>query len=607
MCGIVGFNWEDGGKIKSLASLLNHRGPEQEGFHIGDGVSIGHKRLRIIDLSEKARQPLYNEDGAVCISYNGEIFNFEGLRRQLEKAGHKFISRTDTEVLIHGYEEWGTELLKRIIGQFAFCIFDKKKNIFFIARDHAGIKPLYYYCDDKQFVFGSELKVFLKSDIKKEISRDALDYYLLFGNTPTEQSILKGVKKLPAGCYLIYDLKAKRIRENRRYWAVSFDEQIDCSEDELKKQIATRLEEAVRMQLVSDVPLGAFLSGGVDSSIIVSIMRKYVDELHTFSIRFNRPNYKESHYAKIVSEKFQTIHHELEFNAQSVRELISQLPYYYDEPFADSSMIPTCLVCRLAKQNVTVSLSGTGGDELFGGYRRYNNFVIFKKLNHLSTVLKRIFVFGIEAVNVLLKKEKFNRIVTFLGRCQPDYIIYLQLLSDMFRSNDERVEKVAPYTYLKEHFKYNSDIVNAMNFDINEYLPDCLLVKEDRASMAVALETRVPFLDHTLVEFAAKIPPGFKIKMGQKKYILKKAYSDVLPREILYQPKHGFGAPLRHYFRDELRDYAYREIFDFNAYDYYNKNLMKELWNKHQGRGSNYSTLFWSILMFNLWYKKWMI
>jgi asparagine synthase (glutamine-hydrolysing) len=607
MCGIVGFNREDEKKIKLLAALLHHRGPEQEGFHVADGVSIGHKRLCIIDLSVKGRQPLYNEDKTVCVSYNGEIFNFEELRRILEQAGHKFVSRTDTEVLVHGYEEWGTDLLEKINGQFAFCIFDKKKNIFFLARDRLGIKPLYYYCDDSNFIFGSELKVFLKSDIRKEIDKNALDYYLLFGNTPFEQSILQGVKKLPAACFLIYDLKAKKIQKYQRYWAVSFDEQTDFSEDELKKQITDRLDESVRMQLISDVPLGAFLSGGVDSSIIVSIMRKYVNELNTFSIRFDRPDYNESQYAKIVSDKFQTIHHEIEFNAETVRDLIIQLPNFYDEPFGDASMIPTCLVCRVAKKHVTVSLSGTGGDELFGGYPRYNKFPILKKLNHLPTVFKHILGRSIETANLLVKKEGFNKMVTFFGPRQPDHIIYMQLFSYMFRTKNESIEKLAPFDYLAKHFRYDNDITNTMNFDINEYLPDCLLVKEDRASMAVSLEARVPFLDHKLVEFAAGIPTHFKIKWGQKKYILKKAFSDVLPREILYRRKQGFGVPLEHYFRNELKDYTYGEIFDFDAYNYYDKNLLKQLWQRHQQKISDYSRLFWSIMMFNLWFKKWMI
>jgi asparagine synthase (glutamine-hydrolysing) len=251
MCGIVGFNWQDENLIKNLASLLEHRGPEQQGFYVRDGVSIGHKRLRIIDLSEKGRQPFFNEDRTVCISYNGEIFNFPEIRRILEKAGHKFESATDTEVLVHGYEQWGTELLKKINGQFAFCIFDKTKNIFFIARDQLGIKPLYYYCDQKRFIFGSELKVFLKSDIEKRISQKALDYYLLFGNTPSGQSILENVKKLLPGTYVIYDLTTKRIKENGRYWNLTFSPDASLSENEVKEQIIQRLDRSVKMQMIS--------------------------------------------------------------------------------------------------------------------------------------------------------------------------------------------------------------------------------------------------------------------------------------------------------------------------------------------------------------------
>jgi len=606
MCGIVGFNWQDEKKIRSLACLLEHRGPEQEGFHVRDGVSIGHKRLRIIDLSEKGRQPIYNEDRTVCISYNGEIFNFQELRDELEKAGHKFESKTDTEVLVHGYEEWGTGLLEKINGQFAFCIFDKTKNIFFIARDRLGIKPLYYYCDQKRFIFGSELKVFLKSDIERQISKKALDYYLLFGNTPSGQSILENVKKVLPGTYIIYDLTAQKIKEDKRYWTLTFSQDASLSKEELKEQIIQRLDQSVKMQLISDVPLGAFLSGGVDSSIIVALMRKYVKDLNTFSIKFDIPGYDESKYAKIISDRFQTKHHEIEFNAESVKDLISELPYYYDEPFGDPSMIPTCLVSRVAKKHVTVSLSGTGGDELFAGYPRYIELRVLKQLNHLPAIAKKLLSSSLLALNVLLRNDKLNKLQTFIGPTEDIWALYLKLFSYMFRDKYEQMEKLAEFSYLKMHFKYDDDVTNALNFDINEYLPDCLLTKEDRASMAVSLEVRVPFLDHTLVEFAAKIPSRLKIKRTDKKHILKKAFSDILPRRILYRRKQGFSVPLVHYFRNELKDFAYKEIFDSGEFDYYDKNFLENLWRKHQKGYADYSRLFWSIIMFNLWYKKWM-
>ena len=606
MCGILVFNWQDEKKIKTLADLLQHRGPEQEGFHVADGVSIGHKRLRIIDLSEKGRQPLYNEDGSVCVSFNGEIFNFAEIKESLEKAGHVFTSHTDTEVLVHGYEQWDVGMLERLNGQFAFCIFDKKRNTFFLARDRLGIKPLYYYCDDKRFIFGSELKVFLKGDVDRRINQNAMDYYLLFGNTPCDQSILEGVKKLPPAYFLIYDLSARKIKQNQRYWTLLFDPQLDCDEKEIEKQIVDRLEQAVKLQLISDVPIGAFLSGGLDSSIIVAFMSKYVKDLNTFSIRFDRPDFNESHYAKIVSDKFKTRHFEISFNADNVRELIMELPYYYDDPFGDPSMIPTCLVSRVARQHVTVSLSGTGGDELFGGYWHYNDYVLLKFLNALPAPVKWSLDTSIAMANPLLKIDKLNKLRGFLGKKLDPAILHLRLFSYMFRTKEESSDKLLPFRYLAKHFVYPDDINNAMNYDLNEYLPDDLLVKEDRASMAVTLEARVPFLDHTLVEFATKIPPRLKIKLFQKKYILKRAFRNILPPEIIHRKKQGFGVPLVHYFRNELRDFAYDAIFGFDLLDYFDKNLLKIYWDRHQSKKNDYYRIFWSIMMFNLWFKKWM-
>jgi asparagine synthase (glutamine-hydrolysing) len=606
MCGILGFNWEDEKKVKSLAELLRHRGPEQDGFHVADGVSIGHKRLKIIDLSEKGRQPIYNEDGSVCVTFNGEIFNFPEIKKDLEKQGHRFVSHTDTEVLVHGYEQWGIDLLERLNGQFAFCIFDKKQNLFFLARDRLGIKPLFYYCDDKKFIFGSELKVFLKSDIEKRLNRSAMDYYMLFGNTPFDRSILEGVRKLPPANFMIYDLSSKKIKEFSRYWTLSFTEQLDCSQEEIEKQIVERLERAVTMQLISDVPLGAFLSGGLDSSILVSIMSRYVKDLNTFSIRFDRADFNESHYAKIVSDKFKTRHFEISFNADNVRELINELPFYYDDPFGDPSMIPTCLVSQVARQHVTVSLSGTGGDELFGGYGHYNDYVMLRSINNLPFPVKRILDYSAVSANLLLNNEKLNKLRGFLGEKLDRTTLYLRLFSYMFRTKQEHSSKLAPCKYLEKHFTYPDDVNNAMNYDLNEYIPDDLLVKEDHASMAVTLEARVPFLDHTLVEFAAKIPPGLKISLFRKKHILKCAYRDILPYEIIHRKKMGFGVPLIHYFRNELRDFAYNEIFGFDLLDYYDKDLLRIYWDRHQSKKSDYYRIFWSIMMFNLWFKKWM-
>jgi len=434
-----------------------------------------------------------------------------------------------------------------------------------------------------------------------------MNYYLLFGNTPAEQSILENVKKVLPGTYIIYDLTAQKIKEQQQYWTLTFSQDKSISESDIKEQIVQRLDKSVKMQMVSDVPVGAFLSGGVDSSIIVALMRKYVKDLNTFSIKFDIPGYDESKYAKIISDMFQTTHHEIEFNAENVKDLISELPYYYDEPFGDPSMIPTCLVSRVAKKHVTVSLSGTGGDELFAGYPRYIELILLKKLNHLPAIGKKLLSSSLLVLNALLQNDKLNKLQTFLGKPEDSWILYLKLFSYMFRSREEQTEKLAEYDYLKKYFKYDNDITNALNSDIHEYLPDCLLTKEDRASMAVSLEVRVPFLDHTFVEFAAKIPQKLKIKGTDKKHILKKAFSGILPKEILYRRKQGFGVPLVHYFRNELRDFAYNEIFGFDLLNYYDKNTMKIYWDRHQSKKSDYHRIFWSIMMFNLWFKKWMV
>jgi asparagine synthase (glutamine-hydrolysing) len=333
---------------------------------------------------------------------------------------------------------------------------------------------------------------------------------------------------------------------------------------------------------------------------------KYVKELNTFSIKFDRLGFDESRYAKIVADKFHTNHHEIEFSAQNVRELIPQLVFYYDDPFADPSMIPTYLVSIVARKYVTVSLSGTGADELFGGYPRYNELPILRRLNALPRLLKTPLHGSVALINALFGNDKLNKLQSFLGEKEPAWQMYAKLFSYMFRSKDETQEKLSQLQYLSSYFASDDDRINAMNFDTHEYLPDCLLVKEDRASMAVTLEARVPLLDHELVEFSATIPSNLKMKYGRKKYILKKAFEGILPHETLHRRKQGFGVPLVHYFRDELKEMAYNEIFNFDDYEYYDKNSVKQLWEKHQRGHSDYSRLFWSIMMFNLWYKKWM-
>lgn len=607
MCGIAGFNWQDGRLIKQLTDLLVHRGPEQEGFHVGDGVSLGHRRLKIIDLSENANQPLYNEDRRICIVYNGEVFNFQSLRAELIRDGHVFQSNSDTEVLVHGYEQWGMGLLNRIRGQFAFCILDAKDQCLILARDHLGIKPLYYYDDGRRFIFSSELKVLLKAGIPKRINSQALDYFILFGNTPTGQSMIESVRKLVPGGYLIYDLKTGRIVEQARYWQLEYRPDDSISEHQAIELLRQKLSAAVESQLVSDVPIGAFLSGGLDSSAIVAFMRPRVHELKTFSIRFDQPDFDESRYAKVVSERFGTIHHQIQFDASTVKELMEQLPYFYDEPFADPSMIPTCLVSRVARQHVTVALSGTGGDELFAGYPRYLQIKILRSINALPHPVKSIIDLAACSINTILRSDTVNKFRNFLGPKEGEFRTYLRLFSYMFRQKAERHIDLASLDYLAESFCYDDLLTNALNFDTLHYLPECLLTKEDRASMAVSLEARVPFLDLDLVQFAACLPGSLKLRGMRNKYILKRAMEGILPKQIIYRRKQGFGVPLAHYLRRQLRDMAYGLIFDDVGISIYDRQILLDAWDRHQSGKADYSRLFWSVMMFNLWFRRWIL
>lgn len=606
MCGIAGFNWEDGDRIRRLCAGLQHRGPEQEGYHVGHGVSLGHKRLRILDLSEKGRQPLGSEDDAVKVIFNGEIYNCRALQTELEAAGHRFVSQTDTEVLVHGYEEWGEALPERLNGQFAFCIFDSRQETLFLARDRLGIKPLYIYQKGGRFIFGSELKVLLHSDIDKSIDETALRHYLLFGFAPTYRSILTDAQPLAPGSCLIYDLKQQAVRSQRSYWTLTYAPDAGITESEACTQVVDHLRRSVELRLLADVPVGAFLSGGVDSSIIVALMRDFVDDLKTFSIRFDVPDYNESAYAKIVSDLFHTEHHEIEFDAQTVGQMIEELPYFYDEPFADPSMIPTCLVSRVARQHVTVSLSGTGGDELFGGYPRYRECTLLRKLSHLPLPLRALLNGGTAVCNTLLRRDSLNKLRVFLQQPLAFGPLYLMLFSYMFRNTDEKPVTLDDFPELLRRFPYRDDLVNAQNFDTQEYLPGCLLVKEDRASMAVTLEARVPFLDHHLVAYAAMLPTPLKIRGKETKYLLKRAFADRLPYDILYRKKRGFSVPLKHYFRNELKSLVEKHVFCDRSYDYYDKAVLEDLWGRHQSKSADYSRLFYSLMMWNLWFERWM-
>lgn len=609
MCGILGFNWNDPELAKKLGDLIKSRGPDQDAYYIDDSISLGHRRLSIIDLSEKGRQPMFNEDKNVIIVFNGEIYNYQEIKKDLLSKNHVFNSMTDTEVIIHAYEEYGVKCLDLFNGQFAFCIYDKRANILFLARDRIGINPLFYYQKDDKFIFGSELKVILEAGISKEINTIALNFSILFGWPHHKECIIKNAYKVEPGHYIIYDILSKRITKNVKYWDVKFTSEIK-DEKLAKKLVLEKLDEAVKKRLVADVPVGAFLSGGVDSSTVVALMSKYTTNLNTFSVKFEKKAYDESRYAKMVSRKYQTNHHEIVLHASDVKELIPKLVYHYDEPFGDSSMIPTYLVSNIARQFVTVSLSGDGGDELFGGYESY---AFIKGITRLSKYMKVItlplkFVLNrmpriskmVSKINIVRRLVDSVKLLSAPMSLQFCFSIYNQLLKYVRKNNWPEED------YYKKHFFYKDPLANMINTDLHCYLPDDILTKVDRASLANSLESRPPFLDHELVELACKIDSSLKIKGNEKKYILKESIEDLLPRVIIYRKKMGFALPLDSIIRSELKELVVEKVQKYNGHHYFDHIDTTALVNDHLNKKADNTRYIWFILMFNLWWERWM-
>ncbi|RLD83249.1 MAG: asparagine synthase (glutamine-hydrolyzing) [Bacteroidetes bacterium] len=615
MCGIAGFNWVDNNKIAEITETLNHRGPNDTGYHVDNSVSLGQKRLSILDLSDAGHQPMfYTPEKGACSSkykkeliansktgivFNGEIYNFKEIRTQLQNKNYVFTTNCDTELVLAAYLEWGTKCVEKFNGMWAFCIYDKEKNILFLSRDRLGIKPLYYYQSENKFIFASELKAFYKAKIPFEINTDSLNHFFIFSCTPNDNSIIENVKKLQAAENLIYSLTENKIISRNKYWKTKFSED-KISENEASEQLYKLIDDSVKKRLLSDVEVGAFLSGGLDSSIIVYFMQKYVKNLKTFSIRFDYNDFNESAYAKIIADKFETQHFEIAFTAKDIKKLIDELPHFYDDPFGDASMIPTFLVSKVASEHVSVVLSGTGSDEIFAGYGRYSEYLTLKKLKKQPAFFKNLLV------NIYKQRnpDKAAKLKQLLFT-KNDEELYFKLLSDLFRGEDAIRPNLNKIKKLEKYFNQNSILNSVLNFDQNLYLSEDLLVKEDRATMAHSLEGRVPFLDHRVVEFANSLPVNLKLKYKTGKYGLKKTFDKHLPKEILYREKQGFGVPLKHYFRNELKDYAESIIFDFKDFEYFDKVIVRKMWNLHQTGKADYASLFWNIIIFNKWYSNW--
>jgi len=622
VCGIAGIFGTrgqapiDGALLRRMTDSLSHRGPDDSGFFEAPGLGLGHRRLSIIDVAG-GHQPLFNEDRSVVIVYNGEIYNYQGLAEELTAAGHVFRTHSDTEVVVHAWEEWGERCVERFRGMFAFAIWDTKRETLFLARDRLGIKPLYYaMLGSGTLLFGSELKALLQHpDLPRRIGVEAVEDYFAYGYIPDPKTIYKDVVKLAPG----HVLSVRRGQENlvpRSYWDIDFSAPRHAmNADDIAEELVEKLREAVRLRLVSEVPLGAFLSGGVDSSAIVALMAGLNDKaVNTCSIGFNQAGFDETRYADLIAKRYGTQHRSETVDADAF-DLVDRLAGMYDEPFADSSAIPTFQVSALARQHVTVALSGDGGDETFAGYRRHRWHHYEEMVRGRLPKFVREPLFGLLgsvypkmdwAPQPLRAKSTFQALardsadayfhsVSFTSDEVRRRLFSSRLLADLqgYRAREtmRKVMAEAPTDNHMERIQYA---------DFKTYLPGDILTKVDRASMANSLEVRVPILDHVFLEWAARIPPGLRLKGREGKYIFKKALEGRVPDEILYRPKMGFSVPLASWFRGPLRERVRDALTGpvLAETGMFDTRFLTTLVERHESGVSDFSTPIWALVMF---------
>ncbi len=619
MCGISGI-WNYGSKasvdrasLRGMSDTLSHRGPDDSGEHFDDvcGLGLAFRRLSIIDLSPAGHQPMCNEDGAIWVVFNGEIYNFRDLRRSLESAGHKFRSRSDAEVIVHNYEDRGAECIADLNGMFALAIWDARISRLTLSRDRVGKKPLYYYDDGRRFLFASELKAILADpSVPREIDYEALGEYLALGYVPSPRTIFKGIRKLPAGHFLVLERGVSNVR---RYWdwLPAFRNNGSYTEGDWITQIRALLKTVVRDRLSSDVPLGAFLSGGVDSSAVVATMAELSDHpVKTFSIGFRDERFNELRWAREVAERFGTEHHEWIVEPDAVRELMPRLALHFDEPFGDSSAIPTYYVAEMAKRHVTVVLSGDGGDEAFGGYDRYSEALRERYVDMIPLALRRsILALPSALIPVGVKGHALTR--RYQLTAEERYISRMrQVPSEMvpeLLTCDALQQAGVGSTAILEQFMRRSegldDLSRLQYVDAMTYLPEDILVKVDRATMAHSLEARCPLLDHRFMELAAGIPSDYRLRDGSGKFIFKRALRGLIPDTVLDRPKMGFGVPLRAWFRDDLYEYAAEVLFDpsVGRRGVWRHDALRLLLRNHTRGNRRLQTVIWMILMFETW------
>ncbi|MDP8244255.1 MAG: asparagine synthase (glutamine-hydrolyzing) [Candidatus Hinthialibacter antarcticus] len=617
ICGILHTNHQpvDESQLHRMAESLAHRGPNHQGVWRDGYVGLAHRRLSIIDLSDSGNQPMSNESGDICLIFNGEIYNFQSIRAELEQRGHRFHSNTDTEVILRLYEEKGVDCLQDLRGMFAFAIWDRPRQRLFIARDRVGKKPLKYYYDGQRFAFASELKALLTLPfVSREVDPLSIHHYLNYGYCPTPYTGFRGIQKLPAAHYLLLENGSL---STHRYWQLSYAEKEERSEEEWSRAIVEKLDECVRLRLISDVPLGVFLSGGLDSSAIAALAaRNSSKPINTFSIGFSVEEYNELPQARKSAEMYNTNHHEFIVEPDNLLDTFQFLVRQYEEPYSDSSALPTYFLSKMTKQHVTVALNGDGGDENFAGYERYSVLDQFlarrKQLGMLKPFIKCLpeFLFPanikrkIQAGKSLFDPNVLPFYLTFMT-CF-DSKRFLGYYGDEFRRQVGLVDPVQAMQPFFDCPQSGRDIIEkALYCDFNTYLPENLMVKIDIATMSQSMEGRSPLLDHEFLELTAKIPAELKLHNGIKKYIFKKAIRDLIPNEIIDLPKRGFGIPIHEWFLGELsgwaKDYLLGERFLKRGY--FKREAVESLWNEHQ-RHKNKGFYLWNLLTLEEWHRQ---
>jgi len=629
MCGIAGiYDYKgkravDQSLLRRMADVLHHRGPDDEGIFLRKNVGLAHKRLSIIDL-EGGRQPMLNEDGSLCLVFNGEIYNFRELRDELIKKGYEFKTESDTEVILRLYQEEGKDCLQKLNGMFAFAIWDDRNQTLFLARDRLGIKPLHYALQDGKLLFGSEIKAILQdASVERKLDREALHDYLTLMYVPAPKTMFEGIRKLPAGHYMLCTPDGVKIKE---YWDVQFVDQNVRDEEEIQSEIVSRLRTSVRSRMISDVPLGAFLSGGVDSSSIVSLMSELSDApVVTNSIGFSEKSHDELKYARLVADRFRTHHHEYTVNPEAL-QLLDRLVDLYDEPFGDASAIPTFYVSQMTRQNVKVALSGDGGDETFAGYRRYLHSC---RMAAVQNAIPPFIKSGSRALASQLAGAGWNpwraKVKNKLDELYlSPFDLYFKM-NGMFGEQEKHLlyssqmkAGLEGYSTRDSFYKVfnrceSNDYLSKIQYlDIKTYLCDDILVKVDRASMAHSLEVRVPFLDHTLVEYVASTPASLKMKNGSPKYLLKEAMAAKLSEETRNRSKMGFEIPIESWMKSVMKREVEAELFDRGGIitELFDSNHVKRLWSfVLEGRmggfsKTDFSYRIWLLFLFSRWFKR---